>query len=62
MISLSEVFEVVEPVTFWLGLSRHNEAQGEFDENCNESVVLARKRAAKTELISMDAMTSFWGW
>jgi hypothetical protein len=54
------VFDVVEPVTFWLGLSRHNKEQGEFEETCNERVVSAKRRAVRTELISMRAMRSCW--
>jgi hypothetical protein len=37
----------------------HIEVQGEFEETCSEMVVCARKRAAKREPISIEAMVSF---
>lgn len=37
----------------------HIEVQGEFEETCSEMVVCARKRAARRELISIEAIVSF---
>ena len=37
----------------------HTEVQGEFEETCSEMVVCARKRTARRELISIEAMVSF---
>jgi hypothetical protein len=57
--SLPRVFDVLELVAFWVVLSRHSEVQGEFEETWSERVVLARKRTARRELISMEGMMSF---
>jgi hypothetical protein len=55
--SLPRVFDVVVFVAFWLG-SRHSEVQGEFEETCSERIVSVRKRAAKREVMSLEAMMS----
>lgn len=55
--SLPRVLDGVVFVAFWLG-SRHSEVQGEFEETCSERIVSVRKRAAKRELMSLEAMMS----
>jgi hypothetical protein len=37
----------------------HSVVQGEFEETCSEMVVCARKRTARRELISIEAMVRF---